>query len=59
MNDDTCPLCQADLTGEPIPKDKQEMYGHTHFSRRIGIYNLDEDRTVRYKCPDCDGEWER
>ena len=25
----------------------------THFSRRIGIYSMERDRTTFYKCPDC------
>jgi len=25
----------------------------THFSRRMGIYNVEQDRTVARRCPDC------
>lgn len=57
---DTCPLCHADLTGEPIPEASREHYGqHTHFSRRISIYDRSRDRTVAWQCPDCGGTWER
>lgn len=27
---------------------------HTHFSRRIGIYDMGADRTTAYQCPDCE-----
>lgn len=57
---DICPLCKADLTGEPIPEESREFYGtHTHFSRRIGIYDQRRDCTVAWRCPDCGGEWTR
>ena len=40
-----------------------EMYGATrttgHWGREIGIYCMDRDRTVAWKCPDCDHEWSR
>jgi hypothetical protein len=40
-----------------------ELYGATRekgkFGRVIGIYDMEKDRTVRWKCPDCDGEWPR
>lgn len=29
------------------------------WSRQIGIYNIDSDRTMYYKCPDCDGRIDR
>jgi hypothetical protein len=55
----TCPLCQADLTGAPIPVEDWEDFGGTHFSRAIAIYDQNRDRTTHYRCPDCGGEWER
>jgi transposase-like protein len=58
-NKENCPHCNADLQGEPIPKEQQESYGATHFSRKIGLYDLGKDRTVKYKCPDCNGEWDK
>lgn len=40
-----------------------EMYGATrttgHWGRKIGLYCMDRDRTVAWKCPDCDHEWGR
>lgn len=40
-----------------------EMYGATrttgHWGRKIGIYCMERDRTVAWKCPDCDHEWGR
>lgn len=32
-----CPKCNANLQGDPIPKEHQESFGATHFSRKIGI----------------------
>lgn len=29
------------------------------WGREIGIYSMELDRTVRWKCPDCDHEWAR
>lgn len=54
-----CPKCKADLTGPPIPERQREFCrpGDTHFSRVIGIYDRDLDRTVGWRCPDCKEEW--
>lgn len=60
MTPEACPHCDADLRAGEIPEDQREMFGDaTHFSRLIGIYDRDLDRTVRWKCPDCKKEWER
>lgn len=61
MNDseEYCPHCKANLQGEPIPRESQKSYGATHFTRKIGIYDLAKDRTVKWKCPDCGSEWAR
>lgn len=58
-NKEICPNCSANLQGEPIPKEQQESYGCTNFTRKIGIYDIYEDRTVKSKCPDCEYEWAR
>jgi len=51
---DTCPHCGANLVGPPIPEKDQEAFGfHKNFSRLIGIYDSDADRTVAWQCPDC------
>lgn len=57
-----CPLCAADLRGDPIPEDIAHLYGGTHWSRlvgidggRLGIY----DGVIAWKCPDCEGWWHR
>ena len=40
---DNCPECGVSWVGEEIPEDVQPWYGgHTHTSRLIGIYNMDE-----------------
>ncbi|OUA54592.1 hypothetical protein [Bacillus thuringiensis] len=52
-----CPYCNADLQGEPIPKQSQKAYGATHFTRKIGITSIEADRILEWKCPDCNKEW--
>ena len=56
---DFCPHCKANLIGNEIPKKDQHLFGATHFSRKIGIYDMERDRTVRWQCPDCHQEWPR
>lgn len=58
-NKENCPNCGSNLQGEPIPVESQRNYGATHFSRKIGIYSRETDKTVEWKCPDCDYQWER
>lgn len=29
------------------------------WGRAIVVYNIDKDRTEYYRCPDCQGTWER
>ena len=29
------------------------------WGRQIGAYSMEKDRTVAWKCPDCDHEWKR
>ena len=61
-NPKKCPNCKADFTGELIPKKYRDKgwYGkHTHYSRVIGLYDMDQDRTIAYRCPDCGYEWPR
>lgn len=58
-NKECCPFCHTNLQGEPIPKELQESYGATHGSRKIAIYNKEQDRTVKWQCPDCEKVWDR
>lgn len=54
-----CPKCNADLDAGPIPEEYHEHYKPPYrYSRLIGIYDYEKDRTVRWKCPDCEQEWE-
>jgi len=61
MNDNKeyCPFCNADLQGEPIPKEIQHHYGANYGSRKIGISSLEEDRVTTWECPDCHQQWVR
>lgn len=38
-------------------------YGATEtqgrFGKQIGLYSMEKDRTVAWKCPECGHEWER
>jgi len=52
MNIYTCPFCKADL-----------RYCHDEpegiiYSRMIGVYSRDLDRTVAWRCPDCKVTWQ-
>jgi hypothetical protein len=59
VTDDVCPN-GCNLRGDPIPEEQREWFGnHTHFSRRIGIYDMNRDRTVEWACPDCNVRWPR
>ena len=58
MNEYACPHCDADLRGEEIPKEIQQFYGTTHFSRAIGLeYPERYDGIWEWKCPDCKETW--
>ena len=54
-----CPHCNSCLQGKEIPKEQQEFYQATHWGRKIGVYDIELDRTVKWMCPDCKGEWDR
>jgi hypothetical protein len=57
---ETCPFCEADLRGYQIPESDRHLYGgRDRFSRVIGIYSRERDRTVKWMCPDCQGQWDR
>jgi ssDNA-binding Zn-finger/Zn-ribbon topoisomerase 1 len=55
-----CPKCESLWHDKPIPKESQHLYGYAQFfSRLIGLYDLDRDRTVAWQCPDCNTRWDR
>ncbi|MCM3112819.1 hypothetical protein [Lederbergia lenta] len=59
-NKEFCPYCNTNLQGKPIPQEHQHHYGGaTYGSRKIAIYSHEEDRTVKWQCPDCGEEWKR
>lgn len=58
------PLSQGKTQEETIDYAKYyagwEEHGlENRWGRQIAIYDLKSDRTVRYRCPDCNGEWNR
>ena len=53
-----CPSCKSLLRYTAIVRHPTGPKKET-FSRAIGIYSIQTDRTVAYKCPDCDHEWPR
>lgn len=57
LND--CPVCGVSWLDGEIPEKSRHLYGGTHFKREIGIYDMDRDITVRWKCPDCKTEFDR
>ena len=57
----TCPQCGVSFQGQEIPKDFQEKYygGQTHYSRVIGLYDMEKDKVTMWQCPDCKHQWPR
>jgi len=63
-----CSECGADLRGPIIEPRYRYMYGEDgvdcrhgcgnepHYSRLTGIYDIERDRTVAWRCPDCGHE---
>jgi hypothetical protein len=45
-----CPHCDVDL---------RDHKNGPPFKRTIGVYSRALDRTVAWRCPDCNGEWPR
>ena len=59
-SENVCPSCGVNFNAEPIPLKNRHMYGmEKWFSRKIGIYDMHQDRTVEYMCPDCSHRWKR
>jgi len=54
-----CPECDQELQGDPIPVKQQHMFGASHYSLKIGIYDHRLDRTIAWRCPFCSVEWAR
>jgi len=55
-----CPKCGSLWHEKRIPKESRHHYGDAQFfSRVLGIYDRDRDRTVAYQCPDCKACWDR
>jgi hypothetical protein len=57
---ESCPKCEADWRGEPIPVESQHLFGDARFfSRVIAISSLQQDRRIAWQCPDCSTCWDR
>jgi len=56
-----CPKCDADWRGKPIPREHQHLYATDtgYFSRLIGQYDMNQDRTTSWLCPDCGATFPR
>lgn len=54
-----CPKCKVSLKGKTIPKALQKDFGSKFFSRVISVYSLELDRTIGFRCPDCNYMWDR
>ncbi len=64
MSSNTCPGCEADLRGEPIPQEYLDRgfypEGMTHYSRMIGVEVRGVyDGQLFCQCPDCGHRWHR
>ncbi|KMY48353.1 hypothetical protein [Peribacillus loiseleuriae] len=57
-SEEFCPHCNANLQGDPIPKESQKYYKSTHFTRKIGLTKVERDRILKWQCPDCNKEWD-
>lgn len=53
-----CPHCNISLQGDLIPMEQQELFGATHFGRKIGLSDQLTDRITKWICPDCNGIWD-
>lgn len=58
------PLSQGKTMGEALEyaKSYEGWKKHRAFNRwgrAIALYDIDKDRTTAYRCPDCQGTWER
>jgi predicted RNA-binding Zn-ribbon protein involved in translation (DUF1610 family) len=58
----TCPHCEANLIAQEIPKESRPYYlpygaeddgRFLFFSKVVGIYCMERDRTVKLQCPFC------
>lgn len=55
-----CPKCGSLWHEKRIPEESRHHFGNARFfSRVLGIYDRDRDRTVAYQCPDCKTFWDR
>ena len=56
-----CVECGVDFQGEKILEEERWMYdeGDEYYSRILGQYDWDKDRTVAWACPDCGHTTER
>jgi hypothetical protein len=58
------PLSQGESMDEAIDYAKLyagwDEHGEANrWGRAIGLYSLEKDCTIGYRCPDCQGTWER
>jgi uncharacterized C2H2 Zn-finger protein len=55
-----CPKCESLWHEKRIPEGQRALYGDAKFfSRVMGIYDRNRDRTIAYQCPDCHACWDR
>lgn len=57
---ENCPSCKVALIGDAISEEKRHLFGGAErFTRVIGLYDVDRDRTTQWACPDCGHRWPR
>lgn len=56
-----CPECNANMVGDPIPKEDRKYYGKsTNFSNWLGIEVRGKYDGISYwQCPSCKTTWDR
>jgi hypothetical protein len=57
---ESCPKCEANWKGEPIPPESRSLFGDNEwFSKVICISSMQQDRAIAWQCPYCNACWDR
>lgn len=55
----TLSRAEAEEVADKVAKPYRATRTKGRWGREIGIYDMFKDRTVAFKCPDCNHEWDR
>lgn len=53
-----CPQCNENMIYGEIPAIQKHNYGDDYFYNWIGVYSVEKDRTVAFRCPSCGSTFE-